>query len=876
MGLAAYRKKRDFSKSPEPTGGSGKPGTLAFVVQKHHASHLDYDFRLEMQGVLKSWAVPKGPSLDPSVKRLAMMVEDHPFDYRDFEGIIPGGYGAGTVMIWDEGTYTPADRGISGKDQMQKSLLRDLHRGRLRFVLHGKKLRGGFALVKAPARGDNAWLLMKLDDRYATTKDVREKERSVRTRRTLAQIGADRDAAWKSHRPAAAEPDRKPKTETKRKTSEGKKSRFSLKLRPMLATLVDKAVDEPGWEYEVKWDGYRALGFMNKGRAHVRSRNDKSFNKKFYPVYEALNSWGVNAIVDGEIVVVNGNGIADFSALQNWRSEADGELRYYLFDLLWLEGRDLTTVPLTRRRELLAGIVPDDGILRMSESFAVSATEFFEVARKMGLEGIIAKKADSAYHPGARTRDWLKIKANKRQEVVIGGYTRNENSGKLFSSLLVGVYEHGALVYTGKVGTGFNTKTQQEMMKLFRPLTRKKTPFTIEPDINKPSRFRPDPPKATATWLKPELVCEVSFAELTADGVMRHPSFEGMRGDKKANEVRLELPKPAETTMAPTPVAKKLATAATRGERKTLLNPTEETQVKKVNGHELKFNNLGKVFWPKEHYTKRDLINYYYRIAPFMLPYLKNRPQSMNRYPNGINGKSFYQKDVTGKAPEWADTFLYHSETDHRDKHFLVCTSEASLLYMASLGCIEINPWSSTVQNPGHPDWCVIDLDPAAMPFEKVIEAAQVTRRVLNAVGVPSFPKTSGSKGIHIYIPFGAKYDYEDSKEFARKIASFVHNEMPNHTSIERAVRNRGGKMYIDFLQNRPQATLAAPYSVRPKPGATVSMPLHWEEVKKGLKMTDFTIRNAVERARSEGDLFKGVLGKGIDLGKAVKALDAL
>jgi bifunctional non-homologous end joining protein LigD len=871
MGLTSYRQKRDFKKSPEPQGGKPAERTFRFVVQKHHASHLHYDFRLEIEGVLKSWAVPKGPSTDPKVKRLAMMVEDHPFDYRNFEGVIPSGYGAGTVIIWDEGTYEPADSEGRSKKEKDAGLRRQLYAGKLKFILKGKKLKGTFALVKAPARGENAWLLMKVNDNFASVADITRKDKSVVSGRSLDEVARKPAATWESHRPTVSKNPEPAKAELRK--DEGKASRFNLKYRPMLATLVDGPADEPGWIYEVKWDGYRALGFVNNGKAEIRSRNDKTFNEKFYPLYDALRGCGVSAVVDGEIVVVNEKGIADFSALQNWRSEADGELLYYLFDVLWLDGRDVTKLPLLRRRELLKALVPAEGIIRVSDDFGESATQFFEVARKLGLEGIIAKKADSTYEPGKRSKNWLKIKASRRQEVVIGGFTRNEGSNKLFSALLVGVYNGKKLEYVGKVGTGFNAKQQKEMMSDFKTLVTKKTPFTREPDVNKPSRFRPHPPKAEATWLRPKLVCEVTFAEITPDGIMRHPSFVAMRTDKEAEEIVLENPLVITKAATRTTLGKKLLVSKKTRERKTLLNPTEETQVKKVNGHELKFTNLSKVFWPKDKVTKRDLINYYYRIAPYMLPYLKDRPQSLNRHPNGINGESFYQKDVTGKVPSWVETHLYHSEADHRDKHFMVCTSEASLLYMASLGCIEINPWLSTVNEPQNPDWCVIDLDPGQVTFEQVIKAALVTKEVLDMLGVSSQPKTSGSKGIHIYIPLGAKYDYEQSKEFARSIARLVQKKIPLFTSIERVVKNRKGKLYIDFLQNRPQATLAAPYSLRPKPGATVSMPLMWEEVKPGLRLSDFTIFNAVERAGSLGDIFKPVLGKGIDLSKVLKKL---
>lgn len=455
---------------------------------------------------------------------------------------------------------------------------------------------------------------------------------------------------------------------------------------------------------------------------------------------------------------------------------------------------------------------------------------------------------------------------------MIGGYTKNVDSSKHFSSLLLGVYENGKLIYTGKAGTGFNEKQQAEMMKKFKPLIVKTPPFDETPDVNKPSRFRPNPPQATATWLKPQLVCEVSFTEMTSDGIMRHPSFEGMRIDKEAKDVTRDKAMHTKTVIASEhKSAKKILKPTGKQERKTFLNPADETQVRAVKGHELKFTNLSKIYWPDEGITKRDMLNYYYQVAPYILPYLKDRPQSLNRHPDGIKGESFYQKDVTGKAPDWIKTYLYHNSEDTKDRHFMVATDEASILYMASLGCIEMNPWSSRISKPDNPDWCIIDLDPGKNTFEQVIKAAQVTKEVLDSLGADCYAKTSGSTGIHVYIPFGAKYSYDQSKEFARVVASLVVEQLPEFTSIERVVKARKGKMYIDFLQNRPQATVAAPYSLRPKPGATVSMPLHWEEVKKGLKMSDFTIHNAIDRIKREGDIFKPVLGKGINLEKIVK-----
>ncbi len=916
MALAAYKKKRAFDKTPEPTGGKPDGKQLHFVIQKHDASHLHYDFRLEMEGVLKSWAVPKGPSTDTSVKRLAMMVEDHPYDYKNFEGIIPKGqYGGGTVIVWDEGTYEAAEFDTKDKKAQEKHLLHQLHSGKVKIILQGKKLKGAYALVKSTNRGENAWLLMKLNDEYVSKEDITLKDKSVQSNKTIAQVEKTSTNIYgqtKKENVVVEKPVKEKKAPAKKKTTakktsakkvitetiqpeevaaeetpaavkkvtvnKGKKEKFPADIEPMLTTLVDRPFDADGWLYEIKWDGYRSLAYLNKREVELRSRNNKSFNKKFYSIYNTLKEWTIDAVLDGEVIVANDEGISDFGKLQNWRSEADGDLKFYVFDVLWLDGYSLMNLTLTERREILKNLLPESNNIHLSQAFEASGTEFYAVAEKMGLEGIIAKKASSTYRAGIRSKEWLKIKTQSRQEVVIGGFTNNDGSSKLFSSLLVGVFEKGKLQYTGKIGTGFNEKTQREMMEQFKPLIAKQSPFTTEPDINKPSRFRSNPPQAKATWLQPKLVCEVSFREMTSDGVMRHPSFEGMRVDKSAEKVLLEKEEDAENILEEENAITKnrIIKSPAKKERKTLLNPTDETQERSINGHKLKFTNLSKIFWPDEKITKRELLNYYYQVAPYMLPYMKDRPQSLNRHPHGIKGQSFYQKDVTGKVPEWIETFPYKSDGDDEQKNFLVCSDEASLLYIASLGCIEMNPWSSRVQTPDNPDFCIIDLDPDKNSFNQVIEAANITKKVLDAADVACYCKTSGSTGLHIYIPLGAKYTYEASKEFARLIVKLVHKEIPGYTSLERMVANRKGKMYLDFLQNRPQATIATVYSARPKPGATVSTPLHWEEVKKGLAMKDFTIKNVVERIKAEGDIFKPVIGKGIAMAKAMKKMQAM
>ena len=894
MGLAKYKEKRSKEKTPEPFGGKPNGKELKFVVQKHDASHLHYDFRLEMDGVLKSWAVPKGPSTDPEVKRLAMMVEDHPYDYRDFEGIIPKGqYGGGTVIVWDEGTYHPIDPEEKDVRKQEKQLLHELHSGKLKFTLKGKKLKGEFALIKAYGRGENAWLLMKLNDRYASKVDITTKNKSVISKKTIEQMEKSPDKIYgrkttgkatlasdkvttKITAKIARQPKKTASTKEKspRKTSlttllkTAPKQPFYTSIAPMLATLVDQPFDNEGWLYEVKWDGYRAVAFLNGTTAALKSRNHKSFNEKFYPIYDVLKSLKLQAVLDGEVVVVDENGHANFSKLQNWRSEADGDLLYYVFDILWYKEHDLKGLALTDRRKILEAILPEHPQLKLSTTFETSGIDFLAAAKKTGLEGIMAKRKDSRYHADDRTRDWVKIKANKRQEVVIGGFTRNEGTSKPFSSLLIGVFNKKKdFIYIGKVGTGFNNQLQKELMERFTPLIISKPAFAAEPDVNKPSRFRPNPPHASVTWLKPQLICEVSFTEITNDGVMRHPSFDGMRDDKKAKEVVLEKEKPITEIVGE---QHPLIQPREKQGRKTLLNPSETTQVKKIGGHEMKFTNLNKIFWPIEKIKKVELINYYYQMAPILLPYLKERPESMNRYPNGITGKSFYFKNVKGKVPDWMDTYDYYSEADHEEKEYLVTNNEATLLYMINMGCIELNPWSSTIKKPDYPTFCIIDLDPDKNTFNQVIETAQVTKVILDDMGVPSYCKTSGSTGLHIYIPLGNKYTYEQSKEFGRIIATLVNRELPKFTTMERPISHRNGKLYIDFLQNRPHATIACAYAVRPKPGATVSMPLQWNEVKTGLKMSDFNIYNAIERVQSLGDIFKPVLGKGIDLKKVV------
>lgn len=665
------------------------------------------------------------------------------------------------------------------------------------------------------------------------------------------------------------------------------KTEIPTVVKPMKATLVDQPFDETGWTYEIKWDGYRAVAIVEKSNTQLISRNNLPFDQ-FSPINDILASWDMNVVLDGEIVAIKDNGTADFGALQNWRNAKNAHLVYYVFDILWYEGHNLRDLPLKTRREILDAVLPtSNAIIRPSQTFDVGGIEFFEAAKRMGLEGIIAKRADSLYTSDARSREWLKVKAKRRQEVIIAGFTRNAGTEKNFSALALGVYnEHGVLRYIGKVGTGFNERIQKEMMKQFEPLITKICPFDIEPDVDEPSQFRPRRMGAKATWLKPEMVCEIEFAEISRDGKVRQASFKGMRMDKNPKEVILEVEaditgviEEPKVQSAPTIIetSKKIKPKLRpkKMNAESFLDASKDSQTVKVDGCPLTFNHLSKVYWPEDGISKRDMFNYYDQVAEYMVPYLKDRPMSLNRFPNGIHGPSFYQKNVKDKAPDCMAT-MPHTNDKGEKKEYLVATNKASLLWMASLGCIEINPWFSRVQSPDHPDFCVIDLDPDKQHFDQVISAALEVKKVLDAIGVKAYPKTSGSTGMHIYIPMDAKYSYDQSQMFAKIIVTLVHKQIPEYTSLERMVKNRSGKMYLDFLQNRPDATIAGVYSLRPKPGATVSMPLSWDEVKPGLTMRDFTIHNAMDRLRETGDLFEGVLGEGIDLATTIKKAQSI
>ncbi|HSE61106.1 MAG TPA: DNA ligase D [Candidatus Saccharimonadales bacterium] len=807
MGLGKYTAKRNFTGTPEPKGAvRKKPGRrLAFVVQEHHASQLHYDFRLEMDGVLKSWAVPKGPSLNPHEHHLAMHVEDHPYEYRTFEGVIPeGNYGAGNVIIWDEGWYEP--RAETTGDP-EKLLLKELKKGHITFVLHGKKLHGEFALIKMEKAGDDAWLLIKKGDEYATTEDILAQDESVKSHKRVDDLGAANKIPPLTDYPKKASP---------------------WQVKPMLSTLVEEPFSREGWLFEIKWDGYRAVGSKKGSSVALYSRNGLNFAEKYPPIAEALHLFKHDVIVDGEIVVVDENGAAHFEWLQHWNKLPRGSLHYYLFDILWCDGHDIRGMPLLERKKILSSLVPHSDVLHISDHVETKGERLFEQMKKSRVEGMVAKKAASPYREGVRGGEWLKIKTGLRQEVVIGGYTEPRAGRKYLGSLVVGVYEDGNFVYTGHSGGGIPDDQRRDLRDQLAKLERKTSPFTVEPK-----------PNAPVHWVKPALVCEMSFSEWTMEGYMRHPQFEGLRPDKKPTDVHREKPKAAEP--------------AIKGK--------------------LELTHLDKIFFPRHKYTKGDLIRYYTSVADYILPYIKDRPCSMNRMPNGITGDSFYQKN-NDHLPDWVPHADIFSESNNANLHWIVGGKLDTLLYMVQLGCVEINPWNSRVDSLDNPDWIVIDLDPDGVSFKKVIEVTQTVKEVCDEWKIAAYPKTSGKTGIHIYIPMHAKYTYEQAKNLAHLIVLEVNRRQPSITSVERMPEKRKNKIYLDFLQNREGQTLAAPYSVRPTPDASVSMPLHWDEIIPTLKPTDFTIQNALSRLKQVGDLWKPVLGKGVDLAAVLKRIE--
>lgn len=843
MPLEEYNKKRDFTQTAEPEGKTKKTsGKLKFVVQRHAASRLHYDFRLEMDGVLKSWAVPKGPSLNPADKRLAMMVEDHPFSYRTFEGTIPAGnYGAGEVEIWDEGTYEPLEKKKGKTDDA--SMQEELKSESLKIILHGKKLKGEFALVKIKNSTDgNPWLLIKHKDKFATDHYDAE-ENTAEDSKVTAYL----ESKKKSKKGKATPQNIKTYTNHAPALTGAKK--LTKYITPMLCGTKDQPFSSPEWAFEIKWDGYRAIADL-RNEIQLYSRNGISYSEKFKKVANSLKLQQHEMILDGELVAYDQEGKPNFQWLQQIGDKPNLNVIFQVFDLLWLNGHSTEELNLLQRKELLKDALVETDFVKYHDHVLKNGEKFFKLVEEMGLEGMIAKRIDSTYQRGTRNGDWLKIKSQQTAEVLICGFTAPKGSRKKFGSLILGRYDEGKLIFCGHTGTGFSDKKLTELHAQMEPLITEKSPFEEVPKTND-----------KATWLKPELIAEIKFTELTSDHIFRHPVFLRLREDLKPKD--LDFAKDFEPELPPTTLVKKQAM-----ER-------ENEKVTKIGKQEVKLTNQNKIYFPKDEVTKGDLVAYYQSVAKYILPHIKDRPQSMNRFPNGIEGMSFYQKDASDETPSWVQTHEVYSESNDKNINYIICNDKATMAYLNNLGCIEFNVWTSRIKSIEKPDYLVLDLDPSDNnTFDEVIETALMVKKIADKAKIDAYCKTSGSSGLHVYFPAGAKYTFDQIKDFAHIMMQMVQQELPEITTLERALQKRDkNKIYLDYLQNRRGQTLASVYSLRPKKGAPVSMPLEWNEVKPGLKPTDFNIENALERIEKKGDLYKPTLGKGFDMLQAIENL---
>jgi bifunctional non-homologous end joining protein LigD len=866
MPLEEYAAKRRFEKTPEPapTPGAPQPAGHYFCVQRHDATRLHYDFRLEIDGVLKSWAVPKGPTLDPTLKHFAAHVEDHPIEYGGFEGTIPAGnYGAGSVMLWDRGTFSLIGD-AAGLDQIA--------RGDLKFQLHGEKLNGDFALVLMKGRGKgNEWLLLKKRDPFAVPgwdveahaysvlsgRTQEEIARNLPARKTKRETAGDTERVWATSPPAKrgakATPAAAAPAPSKKKLKldlaglkGARKADMPTALEPMLATLVDKPPRGDEWLYEVKWDGIRAIAFLDREELRITSRSGLRCERQYPELAVMPHQVAAHqAILDGEIAVLDEKGVSRFHLIQPRITNADPNsiahlarstpVVYFVFDVLYLDGYDLRGVSLAQRRELLQAVVAPGGVLRISEVFPGAGEELLEAARGMGLEGVVAKHASSTYE-SRRSREWVKIKIVGEQEFVIGGFTAPQGGRDYFGALVLGLYDAGELSWVGNVGTGFDQKLLASLHAGLQPLITEKCPF--------PERPKPD---KGITWVKPELVCQVKYANWTTDHRLRAPVFLGLRNDVTARQVARE------------------DAAAPRTE---LLSDLKEASLL-IGSQTLKFTNLKKVYYPDEGYTKRDVLNYYDGVAGLILPHLKDRPLSLKRYPNGIKQDYFFQKD----APESFAPWLRTERID--DIHYVFAEDRASLLYLVNLGCIDQNPWMSRSPSLDNPDFILIDLDPQECLFDKIVDAALLVKRVLDRIGLVGYPKTTGGDGMHVYVPVKPLYTYEETRTFADLISRLAIAEDPNLFTTPRAVAKRQkNRVYFDYLQNGRSKTIAAPYVLRAYAGAPVATPLEWSEVRHGIRPTQFNITNALDRFAARGDLFAGVLNAPQQLETALAKLE--
>jgi len=832
--LEDYRRKRDPSRTPEPFGGEREASPARrgaagrFVVQQHAARRLHYDLRLEIAGVLVSWAVPKGPTLDPAERRLAVRTEDHPLEYADFEGIIPAGnYGAGAMIVWDTGVYRTAD----GSDAEA-----GLQAGKLDLVLEGQKLRGRFALVRTRGAAGRDWLLLRKGAAPPDGRDLlREAPASALSGLRVEEL---RDGVTRDAEVAAL----------LRRFQAPRGALGRDALRPMLAASADAPFSRPGWLFELKYDGVRTLALKEEGgavRLIARTGGDRA---RLYPeIARALARIPLAQFaIDGEIVALDERGRSSFERVQRRFTQTESAaialaerevpVAYQAFDLLGALGFDARGLPLARRKEVLASFVPAIGVVRFTDHVEGDGRRLFEAAGEHGLEGVIAKRADSRYESGRRSKSWLKIKVPRAKPLVVVGWTKGQGSRARLGALMVGWFRGAKLRYAGSVGSGLDEATIDALLARLEALEVAKPPCSGVPD----------PPPRGARWVRPELVCEVRFTEVTSAGLLRQPVFAGLRSDVAPDACRAvdERPEPEPAAADPAPAAAPAAAGPA-------------------------LTRLDKIFWPVEGYTKGDLLAYYEAVWPWLAPYLRDRPLVLTRYPDGIEGKSFYQQN----APEFTPAWVGRESLDGTD--FFVCNDLRSLLYVVNSGAIPLHVWSARRQQPDRPDWLVLDLDPKGAPFADVVAIARHIHALLEELGAPHFAKTSGQDGLHVLVPLGARLDHEHARALAEVLARVVCAELPELATIARPVAARGGKVYVDWLQNGRGKLIAAPLSVRPRAGAPVSMPLAWSRVTRRLDPARFTIRTARALLEKHGDPCREVLAGAVDVARLLRALEA-
>ena len=898
--LAEYRKKRHFDKTAEPAGTAERSSKKRFVIQKHAATRLHYDLRLEVDGVMKSWAVPKGPSLNPGDKRLAVHVEDHPLEYRKFEGVIPKGqYGGGEVIVWDQGTYE-LEGPLDADAQMA--------RGDLKFILHGKKVRGSFVLVQIKSSKEKKeWLLIKHKDEFVDPLwNAEEHGESVVSGKTLEDVRLGR---------AARKP---PETKKLGSLPGARKAPMPRDVALTLASLSDEPFSNPDWLFEVKWDGVRGLAYVSDGEVSVRSRTGREIAAEYPEVRDLTNQLDASeAIVDGEIVALDESGRSNFQKLQNRsgvRNPSHTLLEkipatYYAFDLLYCDGYDLRKTPLEQRKNLLRTILRPNAHIRYSEHEVEKGKELYEAARQQGLEGIIGKKRDSAY-AGQRTSSWLKFKIVDELDAVVCGWTAPRRSREFFGALVLGLYDGAKLEFIGSVGTGFDHEAQKKIYDQLKKLRQPDSPLSEVPKL-----------KEAIEWVEPRLVTRVKYGNWTDGNRLRAPVFLSLRDDLSPEECTVQAGRPdavqraeskgkparpeQQKTDADEALARKfktigarekrarvvdaprkidfLATAAKSGEvvvtkniEEAIGKGTSEGLNVEVDGRVLRLTHLNKIYFPESGIRKRDLLAYYFRTGHLMLPFLKDRPMVLRRYPNGIAEKAFFQKEAPDSIPEWLDRAIVHSEERGGDMPYVMANDLAALLYLTNLGCIDHNPWSSRSESQGTPDYVFFDLDPTpGTPFTTVLQIARTIQAILQSIRLTCFLKTSGASGFHIFVPLKPQYTYEQTRGFAELVGHMASDELPGLITFERMIHNRPrGKVLMDALQNARGKPLATVYSVRAYPLAPVSTPVTAAELKKDFSPERWNLNTLDRRLKEVGDLWRDFWSKRQSLSEPLELLD--